>query len=116
MSKLIALRIPDDLLERLDCIKGKRSAVIVQILSASLYRGSGTPVSDEEVKARLDGNMLTNRPARPTLTPQEIHERNSGKVDRRPKPNMAALRETCAGSSNDPISKTSNIAQSSNDS
>jgi hypothetical protein len=61
MSKLVALRIPDDLLERIDCIEGSRSGVIIGILQASLIRGHGTPVSDVEVQSK--------RIVTPTITP-----------------------------------------------
>jgi len=53
MSTSVTLRIPDDILEKLDCIKGKRSEVIIQILSASLHRGSGVLVPDAEVQAKM---------------------------------------------------------------
>jgi len=64
MSKSVTLRIPDDILERLDCIKGKRSAVIVAILQASLFRGDGIPVSDEEVKAKRESKTVQYVPPR----------------------------------------------------
>lgn len=45
MSKLIAVRIPDDVLQFIDGVKGKRSAVIVEALKAYFYRGAGQPLA-----------------------------------------------------------------------
>jgi hypothetical protein len=51
MSKLIAVRIPDDVLQFIDGVKGKRSAVIIAALSSYFYRGAGRPLSPETAAA-----------------------------------------------------------------
>lgn len=79
MSKLIALRLPDDLLDRIAVITGSRSAVIRGILEASLIRGHGVPVTDAELVARSENDrsrsddksvrgVKGSDPARPVAT------------------------------------------------
>ena len=54
MSKLIALRIPDDVLAFVDGVKGKRSAVIVEALKAYFYRGAGQPPQPTQEETDAD--------------------------------------------------------------
>lgn len=68
MSKLIAVRIPDDVIQFIDGVKGKRSAVIVEALKAYFYCGAGQPAprgrnadtrvtgADERRPAQRSGN------------------------------------------------------------